>query len=55
MLPEIHAEPLLIRDISFNIHVEISDEIEVKILFHWSNPRKPVYTKLTMAWTYINT
>ena len=30
MLPEILAELLLVRDISFNIHVEITDEIENK-------------------------
>ena len=30
MLPEILAELLLVRDISFNIHMEITDEIENK-------------------------
>lgn len=31
--PEILAELLLIRNISFNIHVEIADEIEVHMYF----------------------
>ena len=38
VFPEIHVELLLILDISFNIHVEIADEIEVDMLFHRSLP-----------------
>ena len=38
VFPEILAEILLLRDISFNIHVEIADEIEVNMLFHQSLP-----------------
>lgn len=37
MIPEILAELLLVRDISFSIQVEISDEIEIVMSFHRSN------------------
>ena len=35
---EIISEQLLIRDIAFNSHVEIIDEIEVNMLYHRSLP-----------------
>ena len=35
---EIISEQLLIRDIAFNSHVEIIDEIKVNMLYHWSLP-----------------
>ena len=36
--PEIHPELPQLRDISYNIHVEIADEIEVNMLFDRSPP-----------------
>ena len=36
--PEIHPELLQLRDISYNINVEIADEIEVNMLFDRSLP-----------------
>ena len=48
VFPEIHPELPQLRDISYNIHVEIADEIEVNMLFDRSPPSRRCFLDISL-------